>query len=75
MKRVILMVALAACSAKEAPEMAGICEDRAAPNLFSDRHEAVPFKQCRWQGKVWVCMLEPGADAWKCRAVAADDSL
>jgi hypothetical protein len=66
MRSMIIVILLAACSAKEAPPMAGACVDRVAPNLFSARDETVPFRECRWQGRLWACRL---IDDWQCVVV------
>jgi hypothetical protein len=68
-KTILLLALLAACAAREAPPMAGACVDRVAPNLFSERDESVPFRECKWQGRTWVCRLERDANAWRCVAV------
>lgn len=65
----VVLGAFATCAPKEAPPMAGTCVLRAAPNYFSDYDDKVPFQQCVWQGKTWICRVEDGADAWRCVAV------
>jgi hypothetical protein len=64
---IVAFTLLASCSTKEAPPMAGACANRVVANLFNEREEAVPFRECRWQGRVWVCRL---IDDWQCVAVA-----
>lgn len=68
-KMILILALLAACGAREASPMSGTCVDRVVPNLFDGSAADVPFRQCRWQGKTWVCRLENGADAWRCVAV------
>lgn len=65
----VFLSVCATCAPKEAPPMSGDCVDHVAPNYFSDHDEKVPFKQCAWQGKSWICRLEDGANSWRCVAL------
>ena len=67
--RSIVILVLVSCSAREAPPMAGDCADHVVPNVFGGSDEVVPYKECRWEGKTWVCRLEHDALSWRCVAV------
>lgn len=68
-KITLAVMAIAACSPREAPPMAGDCVDRTVPNVFGGPDEVVSFKQCRWQGATWVCRVSRDAMEWTCRPV------
>jgi len=65
---IVVLTAVSACSAEKAPPMSGKCVDREAPNLF-DQGKTVSFRQCKWEGRTWACMLTADEDAWQCKAV------